>query len=109
MVNEFSLFQYLLQVAPALGISVWALFKVWARLTAEQDSRRESEQANLEYHRENDKENLRLMIEFRDLLNGLLSSSESSKITITKEIQTQAESLKKHVSDAIERKYHDRG
>jgi hypothetical protein len=39
MVNEFSLFQYLLQVAPALGISVWALFKVWARLTAEQDSR----------------------------------------------------------------------
>jgi actin-like ATPase involved in cell morphogenesis len=112
MVNEFSLFQYLMQVAPALGISVWALFKVWGRYTDEQDSRRAADQSNLEYHRENDKENLKLMIEFRDLLNGLLSSSETTKITITKEIQTQAESIKQHVDKVIVEKKvkeYDRG
>jgi hypothetical protein len=104
MPNEFSLFQYLLQVAPALGISVWALFKVWDRYTTEIDNRRISDVSNLEYHRENDKENLRLMIEFKDLLTGLLSSSESTKVTLSKEIQAQAQNIKDHVNTVINRK-----
>jgi hypothetical protein len=102
--NEFSLIQYLMQVAPALGISVWALYLVWGRYTKVQDDTRELQAENTKYHRENDKENLGLMIEFKQLLTTLLSNSELTKDTLTKEIRDQAQDLKTHIDSIIARK-----
>jgi hypothetical protein len=93
-----------MQVAPALGISVWALWMVWGRYTKVVDDRQTDHINNTAYHRENDKENLLLMVEFRQLLTTLITNTEQTKTTLSKEIHEKAESIKSHLDDLIRQK-----
>lgn len=87
----FSIVEYSLQVAPALGISVVVLYYLW-RLYQDQ----------LNYQREQEKSNLEVLTQVSSVLNAFVSSAKSDNVILRKEIVDQATNVKQHIDLKIE-------
>jgi hypothetical protein len=88
---EIQIYEYLLQVAPALGISVFALIYLWKQYND-----------LIKYQREQDRNNLALLKELGSVLHSFESASTKDNLEIKQEIKDQAREVKQHIDIRVD-------
>jgi hypothetical protein len=84
--EEFSIITYMLQVAPALGISLVVMYYLWIQYMDV-----------IKYQREQDKENLNTLKDLGVLLKTFENTSNKSNSDLKEEIKSQAKEVKEHI------------
>jgi len=84
--EEFSIITYMLQVAPALGISLIVMYYLWMQYMDV-----------IKYQREQDKENLSTLKDLGTLLKTFENTSNKSNSDLKEEIKSQAKEVKEHI------------
>lgn len=60
---------------------------------------------NVQYHRENDKANMELLLELKAFMEAVMESNSTQTVHITTEMKNEAGYLKSHINDKIEYLY----